>query len=254
MPTPSTLAIVTGASRGLGLALAEQLTHESQVLLTVARQTPPQTLSDLAQTNHCQHFHFSVDFSDMASVDDIRHRITPWLEKPFDQYLLINNAGTLGPVAQYHGLSQTSSQTIANTFDINIATVIAISSTFLATVRTHQKATIQIINISSGAARSAYAGWAAYCASKAALDRYSEVAQLEAPFAQIVSLAPGVVDTTMQGEIRASNLEDFPPLQRFKDLHAHQALSSPTEVAKKILAYRLHPDFGKQTLSDIRLM
>ena len=113
---------------------------------------------------------------------------------------------------------------------------------------------IQVINISSGAARKPYPGWAVYCASKAALDRYSEVLQVEAPFAQIASIAPGVLDTAMQADIRQSTAEDFPNIQRFIDLHAEQALSSPLAVAKQILAYSLSPEFGQQTLQDIRLI
>ena len=115
-------------------------------------------------------------------------------------------------------------------------------------------ALIQAINISSGAARKPYPGWAVYCASKAALDRYSEVLQVEAPFAQIASIAPGVLDTAMQADIRQSTAEDFPNIQRFIDLHAEQVLSSPLAVAKQILAYSLSPEFGQQTLQDIRLI
>ena len=93
-----------------------------------------------------------------------------------------------------------------------------------------------------------------YCASKAALDRYSEVLQVEAPFAQIASIAPGVLDTAMQADIRQSTAEDFPNIQRFIDLHAEQALSSPLAVAKQISAHSLSPEFGQQTLQDIRLI
>lgn len=249
-----TIAIVTGASKGLGLALAEQLACECDTLITVARQNHIHSVSDIASRSACQHIHYAADLSDMAQVTALCKKLSPILQTPAQRYLLINNAGTLGPMAQYHGLESSLSSQIAQTFHLNIAAVITLSSHFLTLCEAHQGSRIQIINISSGAARHAYPGWGVYCASKAALDRYSEVAQLEAPFAQIVSLAPGVIDTDMQANIRSSNETDFPQLQRFKDLHANQALSSATETAQKILAYSQSADFGKQILSDIRLI
>lgn len=249
-----TIAIVTGASKGLGLALAEQLARECDTLVTVARQNHVHSISDIANNSNCQHIHYAADLSDMAQVTALCKKLSPILQTPAQRYLLINNAGTLGPMAQYHGLDSSLSSQIAQTFNLNIAAVITLSSHFLTLCEAHSGSRIQLINISSGAARNAYPGWGVYCASKAALDRYSEVAQLEAPFAQIVSLAPGVIDTDMQANIRSSNEKDFPNLQRFKDLHANQALSSTTETAQKILAYSQSADFGKQTLSDIRLI
>lgn len=249
-----TIAIVTGASKGLGLALAEQLACDCDTLITVARQNHIDSVNQLAKANNCQHIHYAADLSDMAQVAALTKKLTPLLQATANRYLLINNAGVLGPMAQYHGLEASSSVQIAQTFNLNIAAVITLTSHFLTLCEQHSNAKVQVINISSGAARSAYPGWGVYCASKAALDRYSEVAQLEAPFAQIVSLAPGVIDTDMQAKIRSSNEQDFPNLQRFKDLHATQALSSATETAQKILAYSQSADFGKQTLSDIRLI
>ncbi len=249
-----TIAMVTGASKGLGLALAEQLARECDTLITVARQRHVHSVSDIASHSACQHIHYAADLSDMAQVTALCKKLNPILQTPVQRYLLINNAGALGPMAQYHGLESSLSAQIAQTFNLNISAVITLTSHFLTLCEQHNNAKVQVINISSGAARNAYPGWGVYCASKAALDRYSEVAQLEAPFAQIVSLAPGVIDTDMQANIRSSNEKDFPNLQRFKDLHANQALSSATETAQKILAYSQRADFGQQTLSDIRLI
>ncbi|ETD72466.1 short-chain dehydrogenase [Pelistega indica] len=249
-----TIAIVTGASRGLGLALAEKLAKECKVLITIARQDEIETISSFAKQFGCQHIHFSANLSDMEQVSCIARQIDSYLNQSFDNYLLINNAGELGPIKQFNGLTSDKAQEIAHTFNLNIASVITLTSVFLTACQQHSGANIQVINISSGAARSAYPGWAVYCASKAALDRYSEVAQLEAPFAKIVSLAPGVLDTGMQANIRNSTVDDFPNLQRFKDLHTNQALSAPYEVADKILKYRLSDDFATQTLADIRLI
>lgn len=249
-----TIAIVTGASRGLGEAFAQQLAKECTVLITVSRHTITENIQHIAQQQHCQLHHFSLDLADPQDLAQLCNALPEFLSLPAERYLLINNAGSLGPMAQYHGLSPDKTALITQTFAVNVSAAITLSSAFLTLCQAHTNAKIQVINISSGAARNAYPGWAVYCASKAALDRYTEVVKLEAPFAQIVSLAPGVVDTSMQSTIRASNENDFPKLQRFKDLHTNQELSSANEVASKILAYSLSPAFAQQTLSDIRLI
>lgn len=256
----NTIAIVTGASRGIGLALAEQLASECSILVTVARTECIKSVSKIAEEHSTTHHHFVIDLSDPIDVRNLCGKLSPLLQKKANRFLLINNAGILGPVTQYNGLTPAMAADIDTAFHINVTAAMTLSSAFLRDTSKHMTTTssttmvpkIQIINISSGAGRSAYPGWSVYCATKAALDRYSEVAQLEAPWAQIVSLAPGVVDTKMQENIRSSNANDFPNIQRFKDLHANQVLSTPTDVAQKILAYSLSADFANKTISDIR--
>lgn len=277
IPTPRTVAVVTGASRGLGQSFAQQLASQSTHLITIARQAEADSATaELAAQHGCEHLHISSDLSDPSQWAGLAHALQAWFSKlqstetalfP-ERYLLINNAGSLGPMTQYAGLAELGSQSvaIAQTMNLNISAVIYLSSLFVhaakqasdvhaaSTSLTTHPARIQVMNISSGAARNAYPGWAVYCASKAALDRYSQALQIEAPFAQVVSIAPGVLDTTMQADIRQSTVEDFPNLQRFIDLHAEQGLSSPREAAEQLLAYSLSPDFGHETLQDIRLI
>lgn len=249
------IAIITGASRGLGLALAEQLAPHYRTLITIARQANIASVSAIAKHHKHQHLHISADLSKPSDIERVCEQIPTLLLPSYNRYLLINNAGTLGPIAQFAGLPQKTSA-IANTFHLNIAAVIALTSTFLATCQTQaaKEKSIQVVNISSGAGRSPYPGWGVYCASKAALDMYTQVAQLEAPFARLVALAPGVIDSDMQRSIRSSSTKDFPNVQRFKDLHANNALRSPASVAQKIAAYCLSEQFGNPIIDDIRLL
>src|SRR5690606_4781600 len=111
----------------------------------------------------------------------------------------------------------------------------------------------RILNISSGAGRNAMPGWGVYCATKAALDRYTEVLAAEHhPDTRVVSLAPGVIDTAMQQTIRDSNSTDFPNVEKFRSLNAQGQLSSPADSAARILTYLNRDDFGTTVLDDIR--
>ena len=94
-----------------------------------------------------------------------------------------------------------------------------------------------LVNISSGAGRSAYVGWGVYCASKAAVDHLSRVLAQEGreDDLRVASLAPGVVDTDMQALIRATPIEAFPTVERFTDLKVDGAFNDPDWVADRIL-------------------
>jgi NAD(P)-dependent dehydrogenase (short-subunit alcohol dehydrogenase family) len=100
-----------------------------------------------------------------------------------------------------------------------------------------------LVNISSGAAVKPYAGWAAYCASKAAVDQLTRVVALEeAPHGlRAVALSPGLVDTDMQAAIRASDEATFPEVDRFRLAAAEHRFNSPAWVARHILDLAIGP-------------
>ena len=111
----------------------------------------------------------------------------------------------------------------------------------------------RVLHISSGAARKPYAGWSVYCATKAALDHHARAVQEDAtPGLRICALAPGVVDTPMQGEIRASSLERFPLRDRFAELQASGGLIAPAECAMHLVDFLLDEDFGREPVADLR--
>src|SRR5690606_27487845 len=118
-------------------------------------------------------------------------------------------------------------------FNLNITSAMLLTAALLRTTQDWQ-ADVRVVNISSGAGRSPTAGWGVYCASKAALDMYTRVARLEAPHAKLVALAPGVIDTEMQANIRAGNTDDFPDLARFNTMNETGVLRSPQAVADNI--------------------
>jgi benzil reductase ((S)-benzoin forming) len=111
-----------------------------------------------------------------------------------------------------------------------------------------------ICNISSGAARKPLSGWGEYCSSKAGLAMFSRVAdeELRKQGFRVFSLAPGIVDTDMQSEIRHADERDFPALDRFAAYKSEGLLSTPEEVAEKIFHLIQHPDLFADTVQDVR--
>ena len=100
------------------------------------------------------------------------------------------------------------------------------------------------------------ASQAPYCAAKAGLDHFTRCLALEEALkpqgAQVCSLAPGVIDTDMQIQLRGANAADFPDQQGFIDLQRKGQLASPADAAARVLAYLARPDFGSHPVADVR--
>ncbi|OCZ56682.1 short-chain dehydrogenase [Achromobacter xylosoxidans] len=245
-----TIAILTGASRGIGAAMARGLAKPGTRLITLARREDPE-LAAYARSQDVQLEQLSVDLSDLAAAEAAARRICDTLPRDARRYLLINNAGTVHPVSGTDALID--GPAIAAAFNLNVTAVMLLTARFLAAVE-DLKADRRVLNISSGAGRNPNAGWGVYCATKAALDMYSRVVKQEQGEngARVVSLAPGIVDTDMQAAIRSSDPKSFPALAKFQDFHASGKLSSPANVASRILAYLDRDDFGATEIDDIR--
>ena len=113
---------------------------------------------------------------------------------------------------------------------------------------------VRVLNISSGMSQRAMAGAALYGASKAGLDHLSRCVALDearrSPGAQIVSLAPGVIDTDMQQELRNGDAL-FPDRERYIQLQATGALTPAHETARQVLAYLHHPAYGSEPVVNL---
>ena len=117
-------------------------------------------------------------------------------------------------------------------------------------------ATRKILNISSGLGRRAMASQSAYCAAKAGMDHFTRCVALDeahkAHGARVCSLAPGVIDTDMQVQLRSAEPAEFPDQDNFIGLKTRGQLSSPAEAASRVLAWLDRPDFGANPVADVR--
>jgi NAD(P)-dependent dehydrogenase (short-subunit alcohol dehydrogenase family) len=245
------LAILTGASRGLGLALAEQLLDQNCTLLALSRR-PNAALDAYAVARGAKLEQWAVD----VTTSEVVPRLEAWLRQfasdAFERAVLINNAGVVGRVGP---VDRMDPAILADVLRVDLEAPAVISAAFLRATRAWSTER-RILNVSSGAGRAAVTGWAAYCAAKAGLDHLSRVMALDEARqpnpAKIVSLAPGIIDTDMQAEVRASDGSEFPDLARFKEFKATGQLVAPKDAAARLLAFLDRNDFGVRPVADVR--
>lgn len=243
-----TIAIVTGASRGLGEGLALHFLSQGTPLITVARHGNA-TLDARAAELNTPLTQLHADLSDPQTAQDISEKIAALIPHDVTRCILINNAGTVEPIVNTAQLSNASA--INSALTLNITSLMLMCSAVLQ-VCSRPGVDCRILNISSGAGRSPMPGWGVYCATKAAVDIYTRVLADEHKNVRAVSLAPGVLDTDMQKIIRSSDAQNFPNVERFVNLHTQGQLASPAVTAQHIAQYIDRDDFGTTVLDDIR--
>lgn len=218
------VAVVTGAGRGLGAGIAAHLAELGVYLGLCARSRP--TAPNAAVPALCA----SVDVSDPSALDSFAARVTDELG---DIDLWIGNAGVLDPIGP---LRDASEEALHVNVEVNLLGVMWGSRAFARLVHARPTPGV-LVNITSGAARSVYRGWAAYCAAKAGVDQLSRVlASEEADHGlSVFAVAPGVVDTDMQARIRATPAERFPAVDRFIGLAESGTFNSPGWVAARLV-------------------
>lgn len=230
------VAVVTGASRGLGAGLAERFA-ELGLSVGLCATTEPQ----LPLASRGVGVTASVDVADAGAVDRFGEQVVDALG-PID--LWVNNAGVLDPMGPQRHHDPDS---VARALAVNVGGVANGTRTFsrLAAAAPPTEGPRVLVNISSGAARSVYAGWSIYGATKAAVDHFTEIVAAEEPDLVCHAVAPGVIDTDMQAQIRTHDAATFPAIERFQELHRTGSWSSPAWVADHLLAIlagTLRPD------------
>lgn len=246
------LTILTGASRGMGLAMAQQLLARGHDLLCLSRKTNDELAAQAAQAGRqCEQWP-----QDLARGDTAAARLETWLKAQeggsFASVTLINNAGMIPHIAPIDGIPAAQ---LAEAMRVDLEAPMLLTGAFLRGTALWP-GTRKILNISSGLGRHAMASQAPYCAAKAGLDHFSRCVALEQAQlpngARIASVAPGVIDTDMQVQLRSADAASFPDRGTFAGLKDKGALSSPQEAAARVLAFLERADFGSNVVADAR--
>jgi benzil reductase ((S)-benzoin forming) len=239
------LTIVTGASRGMGRAIAEHLLGmPGQRVLGLSRQAPtgPPGLEQ-----------WPVDLADPLPVAE---RLAAWLagfeREHFASVSLVNNAALLTEPAP---LSQTELAALSKATRVGLEAPLVLTAAFLRATRAWA-GTRRVMHISSGLGRRGMASAGPYCAVKAGLDNLARAQALEEALqpngARVCSLAPGIIDTDMQVQLRGADPNAFPDREAFVQMKTGDKLDSPAAAAAKVVAYLLRPDFGANPVGDVR--
>ena len=252
--TADTLVILTGASRGLGEALAAQYLADGAFVLGLSRRESAR-LQAVAAGGLEQ---WSADLADPLPVAT---RLGAWLAD-FERRAagrlparvrVIHNAAML---AEPGNVAESDAASLAQSLRIGLEAPVALSAAFLRATAHWDASDRRVLFVSSGLGRHPMAGSAAYCAQKAGLDHFARALALEegarAHGARVAAVAPGIVDTDMQKQLRGADASRFAAQATFAGFHSSGALDSPATAAAKVIALLERADYGANPVTDVR--
>ncbi len=244
--------IITGTSSGIGEAIARELILERHCVFCISRNLN-ETLTEMASSVQSQLWHLEADLGETSHIPELMNEIFSSIDPGnISSIALINNAGVLDPVA---AAGNYNSMDITQHLLVNLLAPMLLTNEFIRHTA-HFKVPKTIVNISSGAASTPYAGRGPYCSSKAGLEMFTRTTALEQKQnphpVRLLSIAPGIVDTKMQIGIRNSDVLDFPMKERFEKLHQNNLLSLPGDVAEKIISLIFGELPGGSEIIDLR--
>lgn len=237
----SALVFVTGGSSGIGQALIETVPWPGARIVHFARRAAP-----AASANH------AVDLADPASWP----QVAAVFEREIgafggERVVFAHAAGVLTPIG-FAG--EVDPDAYRSHVVLNSAAPQALGDAFLRALR-GSAVPATLLFIGSGASHSVYEGWSGYCAGKAAVDHWTRTVGAEqarrGDRCRVLCVAPGVVATAMQEEIRTMSERAFPDVERFRALHRDGVLRAPADVARELWAL-LARDLPNGSVLDLR--
>ncbi len=237
--------IITGGSKGIGSGIIAAYLSNGVKVFSISRTIN----AELSKAGVTQ---IALDLTQIDKIEAELIGTFSLLDKnEISKVTLINNAGALGRIGPLYKLDAV---TIEKTIQLNTTVPFVLSSLFINYFK-DWKSKKSIINITSGAALKPYFGWSVYCSSKAAINMLTQTIAVEQADVEngvkALAIAPGVVNTDMQAEIRRSNKGDFKDIERFISLKKDGALNDTVTVGRKI--YEMDHDDSLQSGSILRV-
>jgi benzil reductase ((S)-benzoin forming) len=235
------LIFISGASSGIGLAMARSVPYAGARVIDISRR-------GAAGIEH-----FPADLADPAEWP----RVAALFAKEMagfagERVVFVHSAGTLEPIGFAGEVDEAG---YARQVLLNSAAPQALGDAFLRAAAA-TAAPCTLLFVSSGAASSVYEGWTAYGAGKAAVDQWVRTAGAEQKRrggrCRVLAVAPGVIETAMQEQIRAMTEEAFPVVERFRELHRAGALRDPADAARDLWALVAKDTFPNGAVLDLR--
>lgn len=192
--------LITGTTSGLGSSLLKTYSEQGHNVRSLNRKD-----------------------CDFRKLDQVEKAVNNHIETDEYKYVFLN-AGILG---QLTPVSQISLYDYQEAFNINVWSNKIIIDKLIKNSKVKN-----VVCISSGAASKGYYGWSLYCSTKAAIKQLMSCYAMENPEVNFLSLAPGLVKTKMQDEIRRYDEKNIPSVKKFKE--AYDTMQTPDECAEKI--------------------
>ncbi|MEL6268279.1 MAG: SDR family oxidoreductase [Chloroflexota bacterium] len=239
--------IVTGASDGLGAAIAEQLGKlHANVVITARRQDELEQTAERVMAAGGQ---VRIVAGDITQAYICKKLVQTAIESFGMLDAIVNNAGVLAPIA---AVADGKPNDWRYAFEVNVFGPLTLFQAALPHLRKADQPG-RVINVSSGAAVTSYPTWGAYGATKAALNHLTATISAEEPHITTIALRPGVVDTAMQQQIRDEGKDVMPEVlyNRFTQFHEEGDLLPPEKpgFAAAVLALHAPPDWSGQFMS-----
>lgn len=213
--------VITGATGGLGTQIVNKYIKDIDTKLICTYRNEKKWNNLYGETK-----------SNAITIDTTKNPISMIAQycEGTKEVVLVLNAFSIEPL---DNIGFFSDKQIESAITVNILQQIELINSVVLEVKKNEQS-LRIINIDSGAADFPLKGWGIYCASKSFINAFLNVLRLENPEIKIVSIDPGVMDTSMQKVIRDTSSEIFDKVNDFIEYKNKNILRNPSDVADYI--------------------
>lgn len=222
------MAVVTGASRGLGRAVVESFLERDIQVIGIAR--------GYRESCEQRYRHIQADLSDLQHVSRVTDLLVEEIRtlQPTTIYV-VHNASIIDPIER---VGHQDADLISAAFHVNVLAPMLMTNELMRQLA-EQGVQLVIVNVTSGAAERPISGWSVYNSTKAAINMHTQVAGLEQNNSGsghiVIAFSPGVMDTDMQETIRSAGEKAFRDVAQFRHYKESGNLRSPEEVGETLV-------------------